>query len=133
MLIIRPNTITDAGAFTRASVATYFNSAGRLATAVANEPRYNFNPSDLSQPPVLLMEDAATNFLAKSTEIDAWTLSEATVSTNAVDSPTGEATAERLLASATDTPLHYAHKAAAAVTAPIPQLRPGPLWAASIG
>lgn len=117
MMIIRPITVTDSGAFTRASSATYYNLSGLLTTATTNEPRYNFDPSDLTIPPILLMEDAATNYLAKSTEIDAWTLTNATVSANSQNSPTGANTADRLLADATLTSQHHAEKVAAAVSA----------------
>ena len=115
MIIIRPSPVTDAGAFTRATIGSYFNSSGLLATAQINEPRYNFEPDDLTIPPVLLQEDAATNLLTKSNEFDAWTLNEATVSTNSQNSPTGAINADRLLASAVSTADHYATKTSAAV------------------
>lgn len=117
MLIIRPSVVTDAGAFTRSSIATYFTPSGLLATATTNEPRYNFEPDDLTIPPVLLLEDASTNLLTKSAEIDAWTLTETTVSANSQTSPTGAINADRLLASAVNTANHYASKTAAPVAA----------------
>lgn len=117
MLIIRPSEVTDAGAFTRTTTATYYNSSGLLATAQINEPRFNFVPGDLTIPPVLLMEDAATNLMAKSDTFADWTLVETTVAANSVTHPDGTITADRLLASVTNTADHHIEKTAAAVPA----------------
>lgn len=45
----------------RASVATYFNSAGVITTAPINAARYDYSPSNLTIQPKLLLEPAATN------------------------------------------------------------------------
>jgi predicted phage tail protein len=48
---------------TRTSTGTYFDADGILKTAAANAPRYNFNPADLLAAPVLLDEQAKTNYM----------------------------------------------------------------------
>lgn len=48
MKFIRPGAVQDLGSsLTRASTATYFNSAGLLVTAAINEPRITYNPATL--------------------------------------------------------------------------------------
>lgn len=51
--------------FTRASTATYFDSAGVLQTAAVNTPRFTYDPVTL-QPLTFLVEEARTNFLLNS-------------------------------------------------------------------
>lgn len=51
--------------FTRASTATYFNSAGVMQTAAANAPRWDYNPGTLALQG-LLIEEARTNVLLNS-------------------------------------------------------------------
>lgn len=58
-----------AGLFcTRATDGTFINSEGLLETAPPNTARYSYDPANLSLPPVLLDEDAATNLLLQSNE-----------------------------------------------------------------
>lgn len=51
--------------FTRASTATYFNSAGVMQTAAINAPRWDYDPATLTLRG-LLLEDARTNLLLNS-------------------------------------------------------------------
>lgn len=61
---IDPITVAGEGA-TRASTATYTNSAGKVAVAAVNELRFNYDPLDLAAPPVVLVERApAINLLS---------------------------------------------------------------------
>ncbi len=58
-----PSFLTAAGGtFSRASTATYFDSAGTLQTAAANAPRFDYDPVTHA-PKGLLLEDARTNVL----------------------------------------------------------------------
>ena len=52
--------------FTRASTATYFNSAGVLTSAAINEPRADYNPTTLAARG-LLVEEARTNGIRNNT------------------------------------------------------------------
>ena len=51
--------------FTRASTATYIDSAGVLQTAAINAPRFDYNPTTLA-PLGFLVEEARTNLLLNS-------------------------------------------------------------------
>jgi hypothetical protein len=54
-------------AFTRASIATYFDSGGTLRTAAAGEPRIDHDPAAAGIPSLgLLIEESRTNFLRNS-------------------------------------------------------------------
>lgn len=69
MKIIRPTPILDSGgSFTRASTATYYNSAGVLSTAAVNTPRINYDPVTLEHLG-LLLEAAATNLVLNSSTL----------------------------------------------------------------
>lgn len=66
MIMIRPTDVVDTGAFTRTTIASYYNLYGLVAFAPVNEPRLNYDPSDLTAPPGILLEAAATNLLLRS-------------------------------------------------------------------
>jgi hypothetical protein len=51
--------------FTRATGATYINARGVRVAAVANQPRFDFDPATM-EPLGLLLEDATTNLIANS-------------------------------------------------------------------
>lgn len=65
MKFIRPNTILDTGAFTRASTATFVGSDGLIQSASNNVPRINYDPVTLACKGYLA-EAAATNLLLNS-------------------------------------------------------------------
>jgi hypothetical protein len=84
--------------FTRASTATYFDSAGVLRSAAINEPRFDYNPATLVAQG-LLIEDQRTNLLLQSEDLSTtWAATGSTVSTNATTAPSGAATADKLIA-----------------------------------
>lgn len=58
---------TGEGAFSRASVGTYYDSNGVLQTAAANVKRVTYNPANLMQEPYDLIEGAATNSIRNNT------------------------------------------------------------------
>ncbi len=53
------------GTFSRASVGTYYDSAGVLQIAATNQPRFDYDPVTL-QPKGLLIEESRTNLILRS-------------------------------------------------------------------
>lgn len=84
--------------FTRASTATYFNSAGVMQTAAINVPRFDYNPSTLSARG-LLMEEGRTNYAYSSGNLANTTYYGFTASSGAANqavAPDGTITMTRL-------------------------------------
>ena len=84
--------------FTRASSATFFDSAGVLQTAASGAARFTYDPATL-QPQGLLIEEQRTNLTLYSEELDnaAWTKSNSTITANAVVSPDSTVDADKLV------------------------------------
>jgi hypothetical protein len=84
--------------FTRASTATFFNSAGTLTSAAVDAPRFDYNPSTLAAQG-LLIEEARTNLLLRSEEFNdaAWTKTNSSITANAATAPSGTVTADKLI------------------------------------
>jgi len=84
--------------FTRASTATYFDSAGVLQSAAINAPRLDYNPATLAARG-LLIEESRTNLLLRSAEFDfpAWTKTNSSITANATTSPDGTVAADKLI------------------------------------
>lgn len=74
--------------FTRASSAWYRDSAGAIAAALANVPRFQYDPTTLT-PRGLLIEEAATNSIRNSTMQGAVAGTPGTLPTNWNFNPTG--------------------------------------------
>jgi hypothetical protein len=89
--IIKPQTFTSTEV-TRASIATYFNSVGLLATAGVDTLRIGYDPVTL-EPIGPIIESSATNFIYPSNGFNNatfWTISgTVTLTPNAAVSPTG--------------------------------------------
>lgn len=101
MKFIQPVAITDSGAFTRASTATYYNRAGVIAVAAVDEPRFNYGRhydvvTPLPPTPGLLVEAAKTNLMLQSQDITTWTAITANFAGNASQAPDGTITADRI-------------------------------------
>ena len=80
--------------FTRASSATYYNSAGTLVSAAINVPRFDYNPSTLAARG-LLIEEQRTNLLLQSADFGtSWSASRGTVTTNGLVAPDGTTTGD---------------------------------------
>jgi len=100
-------TFSDIITFTRASTATFFNSAGVLTSAATNAPRFDYNPSTLAAQG-LLIEEARTNALTYSAEFDnaAWTKTRSSITANATTSPDGTVNADKLVEDTTASASH---------------------------
>lgn len=99
--------LTDIVTITRASTATYFNSAGVLQIASVDQPRIDYDPATLA-PRGFLVEEARTNTITRSAEFDdaIWLKSASTVTANAATSPNGLMNGDALIGTAV-TSEHY--------------------------
>lgn len=84
--------------FTRSTTATYTDSAGAIATAAINAPRFTYNPVTLA-PQGLLIEEQRTNLLTYSEQFDnvIWFKTRSTVTANAMTSPDGTLSGDKLV------------------------------------
>jgi hypothetical protein len=64
--MIRPVTVAPFGGSFTSGGGTYYDKDGTLQTAAPGELRFTYDPADLSQPPRVLVEPAATNLLLNS-------------------------------------------------------------------
>lgn len=102
----------------RSSTATYYNSAGVLSTAASGAARTTYNPGNLTAAPKLLVEAAATNLMLYSEQLDnaAWTKTNTTITVNAIVSPDGATTADKVVENSTATVQHLLSLSGVAVT-----------------
>lgn len=93
--------------FTRASTATYFDSAGVLQSAAINAPRFDYNPATLAARG-LLIEEQRTNSLPRSAEFDnaSWVKTRATVTANTATAPDGTTSADSIVEDGTAANTH---------------------------
>jgi hypothetical protein len=94
--------------FTRSSIGTYVASNGLIKTAAADEARFDHDP-ETGESLGLLIEENRTNLLQRSKEFNDvyWTKEQLTITTNAVNSPAGDLTADALIESTTTDAVHY--------------------------
>ena len=101
--------------FTRASTATFFNSAGTLTSAAVNEARFDYNPSTLAAQG-LLIEESRTNLCLDSADLAAgdrgsstgwYAITRASITSNVVTAPDGTTTADKIVADSTNN-THFA-------------------------
>jgi hypothetical protein len=81
--------------FTRASSATFIDSAGTLQTAAVDVPRFGHNPTT-GESLGLLVEEARTNLVLRSEEFDnaSWAKAFVTTTPNTTTAPDGTITAD---------------------------------------
>jgi len=94
-------TFSDIITFTRASTATFFNSAGVLTSAATNAPRFDYNPSTLAAQGLLIEESRANLFTYSAQFDDAAWLKGGTISANEIVAPDGTLSADLLTAANT--------------------------------
>jgi hypothetical protein len=94
---------SDIITFTRASTATFFDSAGVLQSAAIDVPRFDYNPATLAAQG-LLIEESRTNLLTYSEEFDnaSWAKLNSSVTANAVVAPDGTLTGDLLIPNTTN-------------------------------
>jgi hypothetical protein len=101
MKIIRPYQFAEGGTpFSRPSSASMWDKTGTLVSVGNDTPRFSYDPLNTANPPILLLEQAATNQLLYSEQLDntsagAWTTFQATVTPNAATAPDGTLTADK--------------------------------------
>jgi hypothetical protein len=95
--------------FTRASGATYFDADGVLQTAANDTPRFDHDPATGASRG-LLIEEARTNLLVRSAELDnaAWSKTRATITADATTAPDGTSAADKLVEDSTASNTHRA-------------------------
>ena len=101
--------------FTRASSGTFVGSDGVLRTAATNEPRFDHNPTT-GESLGLLVEEQRTNLVLRSEDFaTTWTKVAATVTADAIVSPTGVLNADKLVETIANS-AHYAVQSVSVTT-----------------
>jgi hypothetical protein len=91
------------------ATATRVNSSGFIEVVSADAPRFDFDPLTLSCRG-LLVEEAKTNFRTNSNNFSAWSQSQVIISPDALVSPDGTASADKLIQNTTST-FHFISQA----------------------
>jgi len=88
--------------FSRGTGATRVNASGFIETVGNTTPRFDYDPVTLA-PRGLLIEEARTNLLLQSETFDnaSWPKTDATVTANVTNAPSGTAVADKLAETAT--------------------------------
>ena len=88
--------------FSRGTGATRVNASGFIETVGNTTPRFDYDPVTLA-PRGLLIEEARTNLVLQSEAFDSasWPKTDATVTANVTNSPSGTAVADKLAETAT--------------------------------
>lgn len=104
--------------FTRASNATFFNASGVLQTATNDQPRFDHDPATGASRG-LLIEEARTNLLVRSEELDnaSWPKGDCTVTANAATSPDGTSNADLAIPTTNNVATHRVTQVGGSVAA----------------
>ena len=96
---LEPKSITQMYDVVRASTATYVDATGKIRTAGVNEPRIDYSSGQGR----LLVEEARTNLLTRSEAFSnsVWVRNNVSVTANAIVSPDGTLTADKLVETST--------------------------------
>jgi hypothetical protein len=93
--------------FTRASTGTYVDSNGVIRSAANDAPRFDHNPLT-GESLGLLVEEQRTNLLLQSEDFSTtWVAARLTLDTDAVASPDGSISADKIIPDIEDSPSHY--------------------------
>lgn len=92
-MALSSKTFSEIITFARASSATYVNSAGLVATAANDAPRFTYAPNTLNRRG-LLIEQSSTNLLLNSENFGSWALTASTVTADTIVAPNGLTTAD---------------------------------------
>jgi hypothetical protein len=99
-----PGTLSPLITFTRASTATYFDSAGVMQTAAVNAPRWDYDPVTLALRGLLLEDQRANLAFPSVVNNTTWTVGAGTLTLNAAVAPDGTNTASLFIDNATVSP-----------------------------
>jgi hypothetical protein len=99
-------TFGDIITFTRASTATYFDSAGTLQSAAIDAPRLDYNPSTLAAQG-LLIEESRTNSIRNNTMVGAVAGTPGTICTNWIAATPSNGLARQIVGTGTENGITY--------------------------
>lgn len=107
MKVITPFDVVSNTQFSRASTKTYVDVNGIVQTAAIDVPAVNYNYATSTYEGISI-ESATTNLLLRSEDLSnaSWVKSNATISADAITSPSGTLTADKMVEGATNT-AHY--------------------------
>jgi hypothetical protein len=89
-----PGALDPRVTLTRASVGTYTDASGLVASAPTDVARYDYDPTTL-QLRGMLVEEARTNLVTNSQNVSVWAKTDVTCTANAIASPDGTVNATR--------------------------------------
>jgi hypothetical protein len=105
MALVSKN-FSDIITFTRASTATFFDSAGVLTSAAIDAPRLDYNPSTLAAQG-LLIEESRTNSIRNNTMVGAVAGTPGTLPTNWTGGTTVDGLAREVVGTGTENGINY--------------------------
>lgn len=106
MALLKTYTLDDLTNFTRSTTGSYLDVDNILKYAAINTPRFQYSPATMTKG--LLIEPASTNRFLYSEDLTnaAWTKTNVTLSANAIVSPDGVQSADKVIETATASVIH---------------------------